>query len=210
MSFDAFPDMEDGGLRRFGKTAQHGSDLLGLTNVGIFIFTIILLCAGIPVHEFRTAVIVLLVSVSAYLVYLAFSVHHPVPYLNSNLLLNATKVHRVADQQGPVPTAGSAGHHRTHRSRYGRAGPLLRELERGPLPVGRVGGPARQHLDPRRRQPGALGAGPRHPVRKRRDCARRVAIVSDRLCPPLTGPEHAEIMRMMLMKTNCAPVRSSS
>lgn len=60
----AFPEMEDvGGLRLF-ETAQLASGLLALADSGIFIFTVILLCAGIPVPEFRTAVIVLLVSVS--------------------------------------------------------------------------------------------------------------------------------------------------
>ncbi|KLU86128.1 hypothetical protein MAPG_05147 [Magnaporthiopsis poae ATCC 64411] len=62
MYFDASSGMEDLGLRRFDQTAQLVLGLLVLADVGVFIFTIILLCAGIPVPEFRTAVIVLLVS----------------------------------------------------------------------------------------------------------------------------------------------------
>ncbi|KAL8372139.1 hypothetical protein RB595_001776 [Gaeumannomyces hyphopodioides] len=58
----AIPEMEEDDGLRLAETVQIASGLLVMANLGIFIFTVILLCAGIPVPEFRTAVIALLVS----------------------------------------------------------------------------------------------------------------------------------------------------
>ncbi|KAL8285714.1 hypothetical protein RB597_002674 [Gaeumannomyces tritici] len=58
----AIPEMEEDGGLRLLESAQIASSFLVTVNLGTFLFTVILLCAGIPVPEFRAAVIVLLVS----------------------------------------------------------------------------------------------------------------------------------------------------